>query len=149
VWGQLQRGDDVTLPDGRVLRAPDYLLAPRKPRKIIIGGDNDSPYLLAQAAHGADVLVHEATYTEPVLHKVGPEPQHSSAQRVARFAHEAHIPNLVLTHFSPRYQQQGMLTMADVEAEARADYGGRLFLATDLDRYALDRQGVLARVADA
>lgn len=144
-WGQLQRGEDIVLEDGRALRAEDYLLAPRKARKIIVGGDNDRPELLAQAARGADVLVHESTYTEAALQKIGPDPQHSSAQMVARFAQEARIPNLVLTHFSPRYQQ----SIAEVEEEARASYGGRLFLADDLDRYALDREGVLARIAPA
>jgi ribonuclease Z len=130
-----------------VLHARDYLLPPRKRRKIIFGGDNDTPELLAAEARDADVLVHEATYTEEILHKVGPGPQHCSARRVARFASDANVPNLVLTHFSPRYQQDGAgLSMADIAAEAREVYEGRLFLADDLDRYALDRKSVLARV---
>ncbi|GAB3438763.1 ribonuclease Z [Massilia solisilvae] len=149
-WGELQRGGDVMLPDGRVLRAQDYLQAPRKPRKIIVGGDNDTPELLADQAGGADVLVHEATYTEDILEKVGPAPQHSTARRTARFAADANIPNLVLTHFSPRYQQHnGPQTIADVEREARAAYRGNLFLANDLDRFSLDRQGRLSRIAPA
>lgn len=148
LWGQLQQEHDVQLPGGRVLRARDYLLPPRKPRKIIVGGDNDTPGLLAHEAADADVLVHEATYTEQILEKVGRAPQHSSALRVARFASRANIPNLVLTHFSPRYQQEGgALSIADIEAEAKSAYKGRLFLADDLDRYALDRQGVLTHVA--
>jgi ribonuclease Z len=148
VWGVLQQGRDARLPGGRVLRAADYLLPPRRARKIVVGGDNDMPGLLAGVAKGADVLVHEATYTEDVLAKVGPGPQHSSALRVARFAAEAGVANLVLTHFSPRYQQaQGALTMAHVEAEARAAYDGKLFLANDFDRYELDRQGGLSRLA--
>ncbi|WP_194714112.1 MBL fold metallo-hydrolase [Noviherbaspirillum soli] len=150
-WGRIQQGRELTLPDGRTIHARDYLLAPRKPRKIIVGGDNDSPGLLAAEAADADVLVHEATYTQAGLDKVGPGPQHSSAGAVARFAGEAGIRNLVLTHFSPRYQEQdtarnGAPTLADLEAEARAGYQGRLFLASDLDRYALDRQGDLARL---
>jgi ribonuclease Z len=61
-------------------------------------------------------------------------------------AAEARLPNLVLTHFSPRYQDgEGPLSMAALEAEARAAYGGNLFLARDLDRYALDRDGGLRR----
>jgi ribonuclease Z len=149
-WGALQRGHDVLLADGRLLRADDFLLAPRKARSIVVGGDNDRPELLIPEARGADVLVHEATYTEPVLARVGSAPQHSSAAMTARAAQAAGVPNLVLTHFSPRYQdaEQGKagLTMRDLEQEARAAYDGRLFLARDLDRYVLDRHGVLARV---
>ena len=147
-WGLIQRGCDLTLQDGRAVRARDYQLAPRQPRKIIIGGDNDTPELLAAEAQAADVLVHEATYTEAGLARVGPGPRHSAAARVARFASGAGIRNLVLTHFSPRYQdsrEKGGPALADIEEEARAAYQGRLFLASDLARYSLDRQGRLSR----
>lgn len=145
IRGRLQQEEDVTLDDGRTIRAGDYLLPPRKPRKIIVGGDNDAPALLAQEARTADVLVHEATYTDAVLEKVGAGPQHSSALRVAQFASDAGIGNLVLTHFSPRYQERGGegLSLSDIEAEARAAYHGNLFLARDFDMYRLDTQGVL------
>ncbi|GGX93691.1 ribonuclease Z [Massilia dura] len=147
LWGVLQGGNDVTLPDGSPVRSADVLQPPRRPRRIVIAGDNDMPELLAQAVQGADVLVHEATYTEAVLEKIGPGPQHSSALRVARFAREAAIPSLLLTHFSPRYQdERGPLTLADIEAEARAEYGGSLFLARDLARYALDKAGMLTEL---
>jgi len=145
-WGHLQHGIDVEMADGRTVRARDYLLPPRKPRKIVVGGDNDMPALLAAEAESADVLVHEATYTEEILCKMGPGPQHSSAKRVAQFASDAKIRNLVLTHFSPRYQEQkGKLSLSDLETEARAEYDGNLFLANDLERYILDRQGNLSR----
>jgi len=144
VWGRLQAGLDAVLADGRTLRAADWLLAPRKARTVIVGGDNDDPGLLFEAARTADVLVHEATYTEEVLQKVGPAPMHSSALRVARMAGEAKLPNLVLTHFSPRYQDgDGPLSMAALEAEARGAYDGNLFLARDFDRYVLGRDGRL------
>jgi ribonuclease Z len=152
--GRIQQGQDAVLPGGQILRAADYLLAPRKRRKAIVGGDNDTPGLLAAAAADAEVLIHEATYTDAILQKVGPGPQHSSAGMVARFASAAKIPNLVLTHFSPRFlepklEQKGGLTMADIEAEARGFYQGRLFLANDLERYVLDGSGVLRREAPA
>jgi ribonuclease Z len=148
VWGDLQRGEDVTLPDGRILHAQDWLLPGRKPRKIIVGGDNDSPGLLVDEARDAEVLIHEATYTEAVLKKVGPGPQHSSARMTALAAAQAGVPNLVLTHFSPRYQEgAGSPSIAEIEDEARAVYGGRLFLARDFDRYVLDREGRLSLIA--
>jgi ribonuclease Z len=145
-WGQLQRGQDIDLPDCRVARSADYLLPGRRQRKIIVAGDNDTPPLLDALARDTHVLVHEATYTEEVLQKVGPGPQHSSARATAAFAEAAGIPNLILTHFSPRYQQQGNggPSMADLEAEARAAYAGNLFLASDLQRFSLDRHGALS-----
>jgi ribonuclease Z len=147
-WGRLQHGEDVTLDDGRLLRAADFLLAPRKARTLIVAGDNDRPDLLLEEARTAEVLVHEATYTEDVLRKVGPGPQHSSARMTAGAAAAAGVPNLVLTHFSPRYQDHdqdhGRPAIGEIEQEARAEYSGRLFLARDFARYRLDREGVLS-----
>ncbi|MCW8978554.1 MAG: ribonuclease Z, partial [Marinobacter sp.] len=103
-WGRLQQGDDVVLEDGRLARCDDYTRIARKPRKVIVAGDNDQPDLLLAACTGVQVVIHEATYTQEVSDRVGPWPQHSSAAQVARFAEAAGVPNLVLTHFSSRYQ---------------------------------------------
>jgi len=147
LWGEIQQGRDVVLEDGRRLAAEDYLLPGRRPRTVVIAGDNDTPELLAAQAHEADVLVHEATYTQEILERIGPGPQHSSALKVARFATQAGVRNLVLTHFSPRYQDgEGPLSVSAIETEARTAYGGNLFLARDLDQLVLDRQGSLERV---
>lgn len=145
-WRSLQQGKDIRLPDGRMARAAHYLLPRRKPRKIIVGGDNDTPGLLSGEARDADVLIHEATYTEEGLLNAGPAPGHSSATRVAQFAQDAGIPNLILTHFSPRYHgyQDGQPMLHALRSEAGSIYRGRLFLAEDLDRYALDKHGVLS-----
>jgi len=149
LWKLLRGGADVQLEDGRTVRAEDVLQPAQRARRIVVGGDNDSPALLADACRDADVLVHEATYTVPVAEKIGPVPQHSTAHAVAEFAHSVQLPNLVLTHFSARYQDNPAHTpsIADIEAEARASYGGRLFLARDLEWYRLDKDGVLAKVA--
>jgi len=145
-WGQLQHGKDVQLDDGSVLVAAEFRAEHTERAVAVIGGDNDQPSLLAEACAGADILVHEATYTEAVLQKVGPGPQHSSVERITRFAALAEVPNLVLTHFSPRYDNpEGM---AEVHAEARQHYSRNLFLARDFDAYELN-DGVLAKLPPA
>lgn len=141
-WGLLQHGKDVHLDDGSVLRADHFRTQHTERAVAVVGGDNDTPALLAAACRGANLLVHEATYTEAVLQKVGPGPQHSSVQRIAQFAAAASVPNLVLTHFSPRYDNpEGM---AEVEAEARQHFQGPLFLARDFDTFELN-DGLLAK----
>jgi ribonuclease Z len=79
---------------------------------------------------------------------VGPRVQHSSAASVASFAQAAGLPNLVLTHFSARYQhdESQSPSMADIRAEAAAHYQGPLFLAEDFARFRLSRSGQLSRV---
>ena len=149
VWGQLKQGRDVVWQD-RTLLARDYLLPAQAARKIVVGGDNDQPDLLQSACDGAQVLIHEATYTEDVAAKVGPSVMHSDAARVARFAQHRRVPNLILTHFSPRYQHN--LTQSpsieDIRQEALQHYDGQLWLADDLARYRLNKGGQLQRMAE-
>lgn len=147
-WGDLQKGKDVLLDDGRLLRSDDYTHIPRTARNIIVGGDNDTPELLKDACQGTHVLIHEATYTQDVADRVGPWPQHSSAQQVARFAQATKLPNLVLTHFSSRYQSApgGSPHINQLAAEALQHYKGQLFLARDFDTYRLEKDFQLHKV---
>jgi len=140
-WGELQKGQDVLLEDGRLLRSEEYTHIPRTARRLIVAGDNDTPELLSDACNGCHVLIHEATYTQEVADRVGPWPQHSSAEQVARFAQQAHLPNLVLTHFSSRYQSGpgGTPHINQLAAEAMQHYQGQLFLARDFDTYRLEK----------
>lgn len=140
-WGRLQKGEKVKLQDGRILDGQRYSKPSREARVVVIGGDNDRPELLGDLCKGADLLVHEATYTEQVAEKLGPEPQHSSAASVARFAQSAKLPALILTHFSPRYQTvPGKGTpLAELRQEAEYYYHGDLYLADDLQQYCLMR----------
>lgn len=147
-WGALQRGEAVCLPDGRVLEPDDYLV-PERRQRVVIAGDNDSPELLADACRGASVLVHEATYTDDLLNERRARWQHSSALQVARFAASAGLPNLVLTHFSSRFQhepERGGRSIEEVRREAAEVYAGNLFLAEDLQAYQLGPDGELGVV---
>lgn len=146
-WGELQAGNDVRLGDGSVLSAGAFRIAHAERAALVVGGDNDTPSLLTQACQGAQLLVHEGTYTEAISQKVGPGPTHSSVQQVAQFAAGAGVPNLILTHFSPRYDSpEGM---RELEAEARQSYTGQLFLARDLASYALHADGLVQEIEAA
>ena len=70
IWNKIQKRQNVTLDDGRTLIAEDYLTIVRKPRVILISGDNDTPDLLKIITPVPDVIVHESTYTDDVLKQV-------------------------------------------------------------------------------
>ncbi|VVP12156.1 Ribonuclease BN [Pseudomonas fluorescens] len=149
IWGELAHGRDVEHA-GRLLRAQDYLRPARPGQRFIICGDNDTPDLLAKVVPGADVLVHEATFCQSLIDRTGESYGHSSAAAVARFAETAGIPNLVLTHFSARYQSNPEESpfIGDIRDEAAACFTGQLILAQDLQRYHLDRDGRLQVVME-
>ncbi|WP_434771644.1 ribonuclease Z [Pseudomonas entomophila] len=147
LWGEIARGRGVEHAGAWV--APGaYLRAAWPAQRVIVCGDNDTPELLAEVAVGADVLVHEATFTEPVIARTQETYGHSTAAAVARFAERVGVPNLVLTHFSARYQGDARRSpsIEDVRAEAQRQYAGQLVLARDLQRYRLNREKVLVPV---
>ena len=142
MWGELQHGQPVQLPDGRTI-APEQVCQPqRSPRRVVVGGDNDRPELLEEALRGCDALIHEATFTEDVLARVGPQYQHSTPAQVAKTAQRLQIPHLLLTHFSQRYRRHapaGEHSLADLRHEAQQFYRGNLIMAEDFASYELTR----------
>ncbi|HUJ93013.1 MAG TPA: ribonuclease Z [Gaiellaceae bacterium] len=100
--GRLQHGEAVTLADGSVV-APDAVLGPGRPgRKVVLTGDTAPAPSVVQAAHLADLLVHEATFSEEEKERAR-ETLHATAAEAAEVARLAGVRMLALTHLSTRY----------------------------------------------
>jgi ribonuclease Z len=100
--GALQRGDSVTLADGRTI-TPDSVLGPARPgRKLVVAGDTGPCDTVLEAARDADLLVHEATFLEDERERAR-ETAHSTAVDAAEIARDAGARLLALTHLSNRY----------------------------------------------
>jgi len=96
-FGRLQRGETV---DGV---SPEQVMGEsREGRKVVLSGDTEPCEALAIAAHEADLLVHEATFTEEELERARIT-AHSTARQAAELARDAHVRMLALTHISSRY----------------------------------------------
>jgi ribonuclease Z len=100
--GALQRGEPVTLSDGRVVTSDQVLGEPRPGRTVAIAGDTAPSPTVVAAARGADLLVHEATFLEDERERAH-ETAHSTALEAAEVAREAEVSLLALTHLSSRY----------------------------------------------
>jgi ribonuclease Z len=109
--GRLQRGETVTLAGGRIVASADVLGPPRPGRKVVISGDTAPAATVLEAARGADVLVHEATFCEDERDRAA-ETAHSTAADAAALAREADVRLLALTHLSPRYFASDVLREA-------------------------------------
>jgi ribonuclease Z len=102
----------VTLPDGRTVRPADVLGPARRGRSEVLTGDTSPTASVVEAAAGADVLVHEATFLAEERARAQ-ETEHSTAGEAALVAREAGVALLALTHVSSRYAG------SEVEEEAR------------------------------
>jgi ribonuclease Z len=100
--GLLQAGESVTLDDGTVV-TPDEVLGPARPgRKVVLSGDTAPSPTVLEAARGAEVLVHEATFLEEERERAQ-ETGHATALDAAEIARGAEVGLLALTHLSNRY----------------------------------------------
>jgi ribonuclease Z len=123
--GALQRGEAVTLPDGRVI-APESVLGEMRPgRKLVVSADTAYSRDVVEAARGADVLVHEATFAQEERERAR-ETLHSTAADAAEVAREAEVGLLALTHLSNRYFG------GEIEREAQAVFPNTV-VPRDLD----------------
>jgi ribonuclease Z len=100
--GVLQGGEPLTLDDGRTI-TPDSVLGPARPgRQLVLTGDTAPSPGVVQAAHKADVLVHEATFGSEEAARAR-ETLHATAAEAAEVAKLADVKLLALTHVSTRY----------------------------------------------
>jgi ribonuclease Z len=107
-FGRVQRGETI-----RGI-TPEQVLGPTRPgRKLLLSGDTRPCEALRIAAHGADVLVHEATFAEEERERAA-ENGHSTAQQAATTAREAEVTLLALNHVSTRHP------LGQLRDEARA-----------------------------
>jgi ribonuclease Z len=107
-FGRLQRGETVNGV------GPEQVMGEtRSGRRIVISGDTAPCQAVEVFAHGADVLVHEATFMEDERARAR-ETAHSTAKQAAEIARDAGVRLLALTHLSTRYFPR------EVRDEARA-----------------------------
>jgi ribonuclease Z len=125
-FGKLQRGQAVVTASGRTVQ-PDEVLGPaRAGRKLVISGDTRPCRSLTEAARGADLLVHESTFSDDEQERAK-ETRHSTAREAGQVAREAGVQRLVLTHLSSRHDTDP----ARLLAQAREEFPGAAEVAYD------------------
>jgi ribonuclease Z len=95
----------------------------------VLAGDTAPCEMTEAVAYGADLLVHEATFSDEHAERAG-ETRHSTARQAAELAAAAHVEMLALTHVSPRYGG------AELRDEARAVFSNTI-VPRDFDRVSI------------
>ena len=106
LWSELQKGRAITTPAGKIVVPEDVMGCPRKGRKIAYTGDTSPSETTIELARDADLLIHEATFDDDLTEKAF-ESGHSTPSQAAEIAEKAHAKQLVLTHISGRYTEEG------------------------------------------
>jgi len=114
LWGKLHKGEPIELSNGQRLTANGFVGPKRSGRLVVFTGDTRPCAAVVDAAKGADLLIHEATFGEEEKDRAK-ETGHSTAREAAQVALAANAKRLVLSHVSARYS----LSAEDLVKEAR------------------------------
>lgn len=125
-FGKLQKGQEVTLADGTVVKPTQVLGVARAGRRVVISGDTRPCASVVAASKEADLLVHEATFSDDEQARAL-ETRHSTAREAGRVAKEAQARRLVLTHLSSRHD----VDPRPLVEQARQEFQGPVDVAYD------------------
>jgi ribonuclease Z len=111
LYGRLQHGENIQLPDGRII-TPDMVLGERRTGKSVAYClDTQFTERSIQLADKCTALIHETTFGPDAI-ELARERKHATMEDAARVAREAGVGMLIATHFSSRYdgRQVGQIT---------------------------------------
>lgn len=134
IYGQIKRGGNVQLPDGRTIQGEDFIGPAIPGRVVTILGDTIPCDASVRLAREADVLVHEATFSatqQELAHAYA----HSTAEDAARIAQSANARTLILTHLSARYQHEDLNHLLSEAQRLHPD----VYLAEDFWSFSVER----------
>jgi ribonuclease Z len=107
LYHELQYGQDI-IYQGKIIKSSQIMGPVRPGRKVGISGDTRPTSRLQNFFKDCDVLVFESTYSDE-KHCKALESFHSTATEAAQLAKASGVKKLVLTHFSPRYEETTQL----------------------------------------
>lgn len=99
LWGRLQRGELLRY-EGREICPEQVLGPPRRGLSLVFTGDTAPCPAVEEAARGADLLIHDATYALDEQEPLAAEYGHSTFTQAAALASRSGARRLWLTHFS-------------------------------------------------
>ncbi|MBO1514663.1 ribonuclease Z [Metabacillus bambusae] len=117
IYQKIKAGQQVELEDGTVVNGNDFLGPKLKGRIVTILGDTRYTVDSIELAVDADLLIHEATFSE-VDKKLAYDYFHSTTKQAAMIAKQSNAKKLILTHISSRYQSEDDFTKLVKEAQA-------------------------------
>ena len=112
LWSELQSDKEVTV-DGKLVRPSDVMGEKRQGIKIGISGDTRPTVKLTEFFKGCNYMTFDSTYSDKLRDKAK-DNYHSTAKEAAELAKKAGVTNLILTHFSARYED-----VAELVSEAK------------------------------
>jgi len=101
-FNKIKQGGDVTLDDGTIVLNSELTFDPPEPKSYAYCSDTIYKPAIADQIQNATALYHESTFLDNHEHLCKPT-GHSTAKQAASIAKQADVENLILGHYSTRY----------------------------------------------
>ena len=107
LWQELQNGNSVEV-EGKKINSSQVTGEKRPGKKIGISGDTRPTEKLQAFFKNSDYMSFDCTFSYELKDRAI-ETNHSTAKEAAELAKNANVKNLILTHFSARYNDESIL----------------------------------------
>lgn len=107
-----KRGEDITLEDGTTIPNAELTYTPYAARSYAYLSDTAYSAKAAHLVRGVDLMYHEATYAD-AERKQAKQRGHSTTLQAAKAALEAEAKQLIIGHFSSRYDENTEVLRAE------------------------------------
>ena len=112
-YQNIKNGKDIILEDGRVIENVKLTFDPVPPLSYAFCSDTAYDESIVSIIKDIDVLYHESTFLDSEQDLAG-KTMHSTAKEAAKIALKANVKQLVLGHYSTRYES---ITLFKEQAE--------------------------------
>ncbi len=102
-YQKIKNGKDITLEDGRIISNSELTFDPIQPKSYAFCSDTVYHEAVLPIIEKVDVLYHESTFLESE-ENLAQKTLHSTAKEAARIALKANAKQLILGHYSTRYE---------------------------------------------
>ena len=106
-YHNIKGGKDVTLESGEIVKNEELTLPPSKSKSYAFCSDTSYKEDIIPIIKNVDLLYHEATFLSD-REDLAKKTKHSTAKQAAQIAHLANVNQLVIGHYSSRYQNIGL-----------------------------------------
>ncbi|AWH86107.1 ribonuclease Z [Flavobacterium album] len=101
-YQKIKNGSDITLDDGRVIPNSELTFDPPAPKSYAFCSDTIYDESIVPLIKDVDVVYHESTFLDSEAH-LCEKTMHTTAKQAATIAKMANVKQLILGHFSTRY----------------------------------------------
>ena len=105
---RIKNGEDYTLENGTCIPNERLTLPSDPPRTYAYCSDTAYLPRITEQIREADLLFHESTFASSECIRAR-QTFHSTAEQAAQIAHDAQVKQLVIGHFSARYEDESIL----------------------------------------